>query len=90
MYRLGATPFIVRAAHTSLFGVLTAAAVLTGCKGGSDSVAPGSSMEMGASKPAFTASSGSSSTLLARATFTDPSDPVFKVKRITGDWHMEL
>jgi hypothetical protein len=28
--------------------------------------------------------------LLGRATFSDPSDPVFKVKRITGDWHMEV
>lgn len=90
MYRLGAPQFFARAAHSSFFGALAATAVLMGCKGGSDSVAPGSSMEMRATKPAFTASSGSSSTLLARATFTDPRDDVFKVKRITGDWHMEV
>jgi hypothetical protein len=34
--------------------------------------------------------SGSSSVLLGRATFSDPADPVFKVKRITGDWQMEI
>lgn len=34
--------------------------------------------------------SGSVSTPLGRATFSDPSDPNFKVKRITGDWHVEI
>jgi hypothetical protein len=28
--------------------------------------------------------------LLGRANFSDPTDPNFKVKRITGDWQMEL
>jgi len=28
--------------------------------------------------------------LLGRATFADPSDPTFKVKRISGDWHAEV
>lgn len=36
----------------------------------------------------FTASSGSASTLLGRATFSQ--DGNFKVKRITGDWHVEV
>lgn len=36
----------------------------------------------------FTASSGSVSTLLGRATFAQ--DGNFKVKRITGDWHVEV
>ena len=40
--------------------------------------------------PQFTLSSGSQSTLLGRATFGDPSDPTFKVKRISGDWHAEV
>jgi len=40
--------------------------------------------------PSMTMGSGSSSVLLGRATFSDPADPVFKVKRITGDWQMEI
>jgi len=28
--------------------------------------------------------------LLGRATFADPSDQTFKVKRISGDWHAEV
>lgn len=40
--------------------------------------------------PAFTVGSGSTPTVLGRATFSDPSDDVFKVKRITGDWHVEI
>jgi hypothetical protein len=39
-------------------------------------------------RPEFTLSSGSSSTLLGRATFSQ--DGNFKVKRITGDWHVEV
>ena len=40
--------------------------------------------------PALTPGTGSTSTLLGRATFGDPTDEVFKVKRITGDWHVEI
>ena len=40
--------------------------------------------------PSFTAGSGSASTLLGRATFSDSKDQTFKVKRITGDWHVEI
>lgn len=40
--------------------------------------------------PSFTVGSGSSSTLLGRATFSDPVGQTFKVKRITGDWHVEV
>jgi len=32
----------------------------------------------------------STSTLLGRATFTDPKDPQLMVKRITGDFHVEV
>jgi hypothetical protein len=37
-----------------------------------------------------TASSGTSSILLGRASFGDPTAETFKVKRITGDWHAEV
>lgn len=40
--------------------------------------------------PAFTASSGSISTVLGRATFGDPSHANFEVKRITGNWDVEI
>jgi quercetin dioxygenase-like cupin family protein len=39
-------------------------------------------------KPEFTMGSGSTSTLLGRATFSQ--DGNFKVKRISGDWHVEV
>jgi len=39
-------------------------------------------------KPEFTLGSGSTSTLLGRATFSQ--DGNFKVKRISGDWHVEV
>jgi hypothetical protein len=32
----------------------------------------------------------STSTLLGRATFTDPKDPQLMVKRVTGDFHVEV
>lgn len=40
------------------------------------------------SGPLFTMGSGTSSTLLGRATFADGQN--LKVKRITGDWHVEV
>jgi hypothetical protein len=45
--------------------------------------------EAGFGTPSFTMGSGSSSTLLGRATFSDGGE-TFKVKRITGDWHVEI
>ena len=84
---LKAVPFTP--ARTSIFGALIGAALLTGCKDASEPVAPTTSDRV-PSSPVYTLGSGSSSVLLGRANFSDPSDPVFKVKRITGDWHMEL
>jgi hypothetical protein len=40
--------------------------------------------------PHFTMGTGTTSTLLGRATFSDPDDQNFKVKRMTGDWHVEI
>ena len=40
------------------------------------------------SEPAHTMGSGTTSKLLGRATFSDGEN--FKIKRITGDWHMEI
>ena len=64
--------------------VLLATAVAA-CADGKDSTAPRS-----ATRPSLTLGSGSSSTLLGRATFADPDNQTFDVKRITGDWHMQI
>ncbi len=70
-------------------GTLICSALVTGCKDSNDPVSPPSQL-VPKSEPVFTVGSGSRSVLLGRATFSDPSDPVFKVKRITGDWHVEI
>jgi hypothetical protein len=61
---------------------LTLAALAAACSDGGDAVSP-----LGQT-PQFTAGSGSSSTLLGRATFAQGEN--LKVKRITGDWHVEV
>jgi len=66
----------------ALAGALTLTIVSAGCDG--------TATEAATPAPLFTLSSGSQSTLLGRATFGDPSDPTFKVKRISGDWHGEV
>lgn len=40
--------------------------------------------------PSFTMGSGSTPTLLGRATFSDPDDQTFKIKRMTGDWQVDI
>jgi hypothetical protein len=40
--------------------------------------------------PQFTMGSGTTSTLFGRANFGDSAAQTFKVKRITGDWHVEV
>ncbi len=76
--------------HTTLLFAIAATAMAIGCKGGSESVAPRTPDVAAGLKPVSTLGVGSKSTLLGRATFIDPSDPVLKVKRITGNWHMEV
>jgi len=41
-------------------------------------------------KPQLTASSGTQSTLLGRASFGDPGQELLKIKRITGPWQVEV
>ncbi len=68
----------------SRVGALALAIVLTACKDGREPLGPG------AKDPATTVGSGSTSTLLGRATFSDPVHNTFSVKRITGDWDVEI
>lgn len=78
---------VSRTRHTlaALAAALTFTLVYAGCD-------PTATDATGASLngPQFTVSSGSQSTLLGRATFGDPSDETFKVKRISGAWHTEV
>jgi hypothetical protein len=68
------------AKHVTPFAL---AALFAACSdGGNGGTAPPTT-------PRFTAGSGSASTLLGRATFSQDG-PNFKVKRITGDWHVEV
>ena len=76
---------LVRAGRT---GGLLLVVSLAGCSDGSGSVAP-TALPAGAQTPSFT-TGNSQSTLLARATFSDPKDHVLKIKRMTGNWHVEV
>jgi hypothetical protein len=67
-----------------LIGAVSLAAMSAGCEDA------GSPMTPTAAPPQSTASSGTVSTLLGRATFGDAALGNFKVKRITGDWHVEV
>ena len=65
-----------------------ATSVIASCSDGADSLSPPT--RRAAADASFTKGSGSQSTLLGRATFRDPKDPNFMVKRITGAWHVEV
>jgi hypothetical protein len=70
-------------------GAVVLAFALLSCKGGQEAVVP-LAKDPGMTDPMFTMGVGSTSTLLGRATFSDPHDQNFDVKRITGDWHMQI
>jgi hypothetical protein len=59
------------------------------CSDGKNSVGP-SAQGLSVGEPSFTMGTGSTSTPLARATFSDPKDQNFNVKRMTGDWQVEI
>jgi quercetin dioxygenase-like cupin family protein len=70
--------------------IVSLVAVIVACSDGKDAA----STRAGAlepTSPAFTPSSGGyKSTPLARSTFSDPKDPMYMLKRKTGEWHLEL
>ena len=70
-------------------GGLVLTALLAGCNADAKTMAP-QAKDPSTVTPAFTAASGSVSTLLGRATFGDPSDHNFKVKRATHHWNFEI
>ena len=72
-------------------GVLACVIILSACKDGVDPVNPSSrAHDPTTLTPSFALASAPTSKLLGRATFSDPKDQNFKVKRITGDWHVEI
>ena len=62
------------------------------CSGEKESSSAQASMTTPTSPTLVTAAAAvpSSSTLLGRATFVDPKDPTLTVKRVTGDFHVEV
>ena len=75
--------------HRSHVAGYAVAIFLIACKGESNPAVTGT-RDASSVDPHFTMGSGTTSTLLGRATFTDPDDQNFKVKRISGDWHVEI
>jgi hypothetical protein len=72
-------------------GILACVIILSACKDGVDPVNPSSrAQDPSTLTPSFAAIPGSTSKLIGRATFSDPHDQNFKVKRMTGDWQVEL
>lgn len=70
-------------------GALALLTALLACTNANEPLA-GREGERDVLMPSFTVGSGSSSTLLGRATFSDPTNRKLKVKRITGDWEVEV
>ena len=68
---------------TPLLGALSILLLLTACDDADRAVAPGGT-------PQFTMGSGTTPTLLGRATFGDPSGPPLNIKRDTADWHVQI
>lgn len=73
--------------HPRYAGAIAVVVSLVACSDGTSSVAP-HTRDLGAQGPALAVAPVS--TVLARARFSDPADPVFKVKRISDDWHVEI
>ncbi|MFL5528153.1 MAG: cupin domain-containing protein [Gemmatimonadaceae bacterium] len=69
--------------------VLSLSASLAACGDRKDSVGPGTE-SFSPGNGSHTMGVGSTSTPLGRATFVDPKDQNIHVKRISGDWHMEI
>ncbi len=70
-------------------GALALVIFVPACSNSKEPLAP-SHQGLETQTPSFTVGSGSASTLLGRTTFSDPTGQTFKVKRITGHWHVEI
>jgi hypothetical protein len=72
-------------------GALALVLILSACKdGGKDPLAPRALRDEAAAAPELAVAAAPVSTLLGRATFSDPHDENLDIKRITGDWHVQI
>lgn len=69
--------------------IIVLVTALVACGGSGNPVVP-QGRGVDGSGPLYTKSSGSTSTLLARSTFSDSHDPNLMIKRISDGWHFEL
>ena len=76
--------------RSSLLCALVLVTAVVACSEGKNSMAPRSQQEAVNIPMSNTTGSGTVSTPLGRATFSDPNDQNFNVKRITGDWQMQI
>jgi hypothetical protein len=75
--------------RSSTVCALVLAMSLMACTEDKNSVGP-RTHDPSANAPSFTMGTGSSSTPLGRATFSDPDDENINVKRKTGDWQVDI
>lgn len=80
--------------HRISIALLVLGGFFTSCKNDRDAVGPNrAGATRGISAPDgahYTMGSGSTSTPLARATFSDPNNQTFNIKRMTGDWDIQI
>ena len=74
--------------HHSRIAALALILLPLACSNGSESPAT-APRDPQSPAPSFTGGT-STSTLLGRTTFSDPNDQTFKVKRMTGDWQVDI
>src|ERR1700716_2004751 len=72
-------------------GALALVIILSACKdGGKDPLAPRALRDEAVAAPELALAAAPVSTLLGRATFSDPHERNLDIKRITGDWHVQI
>jgi Cupin domain len=78
--------------YRGLAGAMVVAGVFAACRNGRDAIGPRESAgaTYDPSDPMSTMGTGTASTPLGRATFSDPHDQTFKVMRKTGDWDVDI
>ena len=74
--------------HRSNYLFALTALSLLACSDGRNAVGP--KKELTANDPSYTLAVGSKSTLLGRGSFSDAKDQNLDIKRITGDWHIQI
>jgi hypothetical protein len=76
--------------HRSRLATLTLVGLSFACSNSNEPVPAHQGDPEPGQTPSFAVGPVPMSTLLGRATFSDPKDRVFKVKRMTDNWHVEI